>query len=310
MPAETVHAESQARGWRRLHSVIQDSLILTDFPCVNWSLEHFFFMATPRNLLVDPSTSGAYHCVSRCVRRAFLCGRDSYSGRDYEHRRTWIRNRLRELAGLFAVEVHSYAVMSNHLHVVIRNRPDHAGKWDDEEAARRWLCLFPGPTGRVGRAPEESAIKSLCQDPGGLAVRRARLADPSWFMRCLKEPIARRANREDECTGRFWEGRFKCEKLDDAGAALACMAYVDLNPVRAGIASTLEESEFTSVQERITAFRARRQLQHAPPNPTPPQARLIAQATEDSKRDQWLAPIGSPLPPPPRSSTGSTRRTE
>jgi len=250
-------------------------------------------MATPRRLLVDPSHSGVFHCVSRCVRRAFLCGRDAYSGRDYEHRRGWIRDRLRELTGLFAVEVHSYSVMSNHLHAVVRTLPQQVAGWDDEEVARRWLWLFPGRGGKQGEPPEEEAIRALCRDARKLASCRKRLADLSWFMRCLNEPIARRANREDECTGRFWEGRFKCQKLEDTGAVLACMAYVDLNPVRAGIAETPERSEFTSVQDRAAACRARRQLARAPEDPTSAQAQLIAQARTEARRDDWLAPLGS-----------------
>jgi hypothetical protein len=181
-------------------------------------------MATARSLLVDPATSGVFHCVSRCVRRAFLCGRDSYSGRDYEHRRDWIRDRLRDLAGLFAVEVHAYAVMSNHLHLVVRTLPGRAGGWNDEEVARRWLWLFPGKDGKPGLPPGDDAIRALCEDSKKLAACRARLADLSWFMRALNGPIARRANREDGCSGRFWEGRFKCQKPDDEGATLACMA--------------------------------------------------------------------------------------
>ena len=194
--------------------------------------EHSCAVATPRRLIVDPARGGVFHCVSRCVRRAFLCGRDAYSGRDYEHRRGWIRDRLRQLAGLFAVEVHSYSVMSNHLHMVVRTLPRQVADWDDEEVARRWLWLFPGRGGKRGQAPEEEASHALCRDRSKLASCRERLADLSWFMRCLNEPIARRANREDECTGRFWEGRFKCQKLEDAGAVLACLAYVDLNCLR------------------------------------------------------------------------------
>ena len=258
-------------------------------------------MATPRRLLVDPTKTGVFHCVSRCVRRAFLCGRDSYSGRDYEHRKAWVRDQLRELAGLFAVEIHSYTVMSNHLHLVVRTLPRQVEGWDQEEIARRWLQLFPGPGKRRKRdqagqlqPPEESEIQDMCRDTEKLATCRARLADLSWFMRCLNEPIARRANREDDCTGRFWEGRFKCQKLDDEGAVLACMAYVDLNPVRAGIAAAPEQSDFTSAQDRAVACKARRQLARAPQSPTPPQAKLIERAEAESRRDHWLAPIGTP----------------
>jgi REP element-mobilizing transposase RayT len=251
-------------------------------------------MATPRRLLVDPAESGTFHCISRCVRRAFLCGRDAHSGQNFEHRRAWIRDRLRELADGFAIEVRSYSVMSNHLHVVARTLPGRATAWNDEEVARRWLRFFPGPGGKPGRPPGEAAIRALCGDPEKLATRRARLADLSWFMRCLNEPIARRANREDDCTGRFWEGRFKCQKLDDEGAILACMTYVDLNPVRAGLAETPEASDFTSAQDRAVARRARRQLAEAPQDPTAAQEPLLAQARAEATRDSWLAPFATP----------------
>ena len=128
-------------------------------------------MATPRRLLVDPAKSGVFHCVSRCVRRAFLCGCDPYSGQDYQHRRAWIRDRLRELAGLFAVEVHSYAVMSNHLHLVVRTLPGLVGGWSDEETARRWLAVAVPRQRRPTGFPARWGISSKELSPRGRSPR-------------------------------------------------------------------------------------------------------------------------------------------
>ncbi len=230
---------------------------------------------------------GVYHCVQRVVRRAFLCGVDPLSGNSYDHRRTWIRDRLKSLAGLFGVEIAAFAVLSNHVHVILRNRPDVVALWSDQEVARRWLTLFPG---RVGTKPDppsalagvagltvegarsllsgtpamspgrepvdplEQAVAMLSADPALMATIRGRLSSLSWFMRALAEPIARRANREDHCSGRFFEGRFKSQRLLDEAALLACSVYVDLNPIRARLADRPETSELTSAHERIMAL--------------------------------------------------------
>ncbi len=205
-----------------------------------------------RHRLVAPDEPGFYHCISRCVRRAWLCGTDALSGRSFEHRRGWVEQRLLELADIFAVGLYAYAVMSNHTHVVLRVDPGAAHMWSDEDVAVRWVRLFPATTdGAIDpiRCREKEA--ALLGNHERLAVCRQRLGDLSWFMRCLNEPIARRANREDGCTGRFWEGRYTCQALLDEAAVLACMNYVDLNPIRAGIADDLSSSEHTGIKRRI-----------------------------------------------------------
>ena len=205
-----------------------------------------------RDVLADGEVQIA-HCVNRCVRRAFLCGKDEASGRDYDHRRQMIRQRLEFLAGIMGIEVLGYAVMSNHFHTILRNRPDIVETWSDEDVARKWWMLCPArrnPDGSPAE-PTELELKELRTNRRELREKRRRLASISWFMRFLCERIAKDSNKEDKCTGRFWEGRFKAQVLKDDAAILACLQYVDLNPIRAGIAKSLEASDFTSVQDRI-----------------------------------------------------------
>ncbi|MCF1182337.1 transposase, partial [Marichromatium gracile] len=217
-------------------------------------------MTRPRAALVSLSDTPWYHVVTRCVRRAYLCGFDRLTGRSFEHRRGWVELRLRQLAGVFAIDVAAYAVMSNHVHLVVRVDADRAAGWSETEVLRRWRCLFRGPmvverflspATRAGMTEAE-----LDGVAGLIATYRTRLADLSWFMRVLNESIARAANREDGVRGRFWEGRFRSQAILDETALLAVMAYVDLNPIRAGIAETPEESAHTGIAARIAALRA------------------------------------------------------
>ena len=236
-----------------------------------------------REVLADGEVQ-VVHCVNRCVRRGFLCGTDELTGKDYEHRRQWIRNRLEFLAGVFAMDVLGFSVMSNHLHVILRNRPDVVKTWSDEEVARRWWNLFPSRRNQDGSPaePAETDLKSLMADAKVLAELRARISSVSWFMRCTSEVIARMANAEEECTGRFWEGRFKATVLTDESAIAACMVYVDLNPVRAGLATTAEQSDFTSGQERIADLKSADEVSTA-------DAKDLR--IEHGENAGWLAPI-------------------
>ena len=210
-------------------------------------------MTQARSQLVPAGADGLYHCITRCVRRAWLCGVDPVTGKDFDYRRDWIEDRLADLAEIFAVSIWSYAVMSNHVHAVIEIRAEAARTWSVQEVAERWLRLYPTRDGSV-----ESAVEVLAGNPARIEVLRERLCSLSWFMKSLNEPIARRANAEDECTGRFWEGRFTSQPLLDKAAVLSAMAYVDLNPIRAGITDSLEGSRHTSIVKRIEAEAADR----------------------------------------------------
>ena len=209
-------------------------------------------MPQARENQISLDATSTYHCISRCVRRQFLCGKDANTGKDFSHRRDWIRARIFELQSIFAIEVCAYAVMSNHAHLVLCVQQDVALDWDDQEIARRWLKLFGGKplvrsfvAGEQLSEAQKSAVSALIER------YRERLFSISWFMRCLNEPIARQANAEDNVTGRFWEGRFKSQALLDEAALIAAMAYVDLNPIRANMAQAPEESDYTAIEQRI-----------------------------------------------------------
>ncbi len=212
-------------------------------------------MPQARNTQISITDTPYYHCMGRCVRRAFLCGEDSATGKDYSHRKIWIVDRLRELAEAFTIDVCAYAVMSNHYHLVLRINADKSKQLSDGDVIERWMSLFNGNVlinryinGECHTSAEKDKAREI------IAEWRERLSDISWFMRCLNESIARQANAEDKCTGRFWEGRFKSQALLNEQAVLSCMVYVDLNPLRAALSDNLEDSDFTSIQQRIAAY--------------------------------------------------------
>ncbi|MCP4414247.1 MAG: transposase [Gammaproteobacteria bacterium] len=218
-------------------------------------------MTQPRSRLVSVVDTPYYHCIGRCVRRAFLCGIDASSGRNYEHRRQWLLERLKQLTQIFAIDVCSYAVMSNHYHVVVKLSPSSANDWTDKVIIERWSSLYRGNEHtRAYLSGEALSLSSRAYINTHLPIWKERLSSLSWFMKCLNEYIARRANAEDQCTGHFWEGRFKSQALLDEAALISCMAYVDLNPIRAKMATTPKQSDYTSIQERIRQLLPVRQI--------------------------------------------------
>lgn len=213
-------------------------------------------MGQPRCNQISLEVTPYYHVISRCVRRQFLCGADPLTGQDYSHRRTWIQRRLSQLVDAFAIDLCAYAVMSNHYHLVLRVDQSAARSWSAVEVLRRWLRVFQGPSWM------HEVIRDDCSKGISEAMRfvieayRSRLMSISWFMRCMNEPIARRANREDGVTGHFWQGRYRLQALADEGALLAAMAYVDLNPLRASIVDRPEAAADCSAKQRFGTFGA------------------------------------------------------
>ncbi len=213
-------------------------------------------MTSARSTKIDLNATPFYHCMSRCVRRSFLCGVDKETGVDYSHRKHLIVQRIKQLADIFAIQICSYAVLSNHYHLVLFINENFAHSWNDEEVIARWEMLHP---------IDASKYKDLELHNPFLKEKilewRSRLVSISWFMKCLNETIAKICNKEDDCKGHFWEGRFQSQALLDEAAVIAAMAYVDLNPIRAKITDTPETSEFTSIFDRINTLRTNNSTQ-------------------------------------------------
>lgn len=237
-----------------------------------------------REEVFAPDEIAIVHVMNRVVRGAFLMGTDPLTGVHYDHRKLQMEALFERFAGLWGIDLLAYAILSNHFHAVLRSRPDVVATWSDTEVARRWRLICPLRKEKDGTAkePTEAELNAIRCDPKQLAKIRSRLSDISWWMRLICQRIGTSANREDQRTGKFWEARFKAVRLLDEESLLACAAYVDLNPIRAALAQTLEESAFTSVQRRIQAL------------------------AQGPRRDGFLAPIGideqhDPLGPHPSS---------
>jgi hypothetical protein len=212
-----------------------------------------------RSVAIPQTEIGVYHLRNRCVQQAFLCGYDAVNKVDYSHRKVWIWEKLKLLMRAFAIDLLKCSLMDNHLHLLLRNRPDLVEEWSDEEVARRWWEICPERLDVDGSPAEPKPIEleQWLNDPERMLELRERLSSPSWLMQIWCSYIGRRANRESGKTGRFFEERFKSVRLLDEAAVLACALYIDLNPIRAAVAETPEASDYTSAQARILGRKQR-----------------------------------------------------
>lgn len=208
-------------------------------------------MTIARKQLISSEVTSYYHVIARCVRRAYLCGSDRLTGKSYNHRKDWVLERLSLLVECFSIGVCAYAIMDNHYHLVLHLDQNLADQWTDSEVMSRKHRLFAQAQYKRLYSRHVSRTSSSEEVASDASVWRERLSSISWFMRCLNEDIAKKANKEDDCTGRFWQGRFKSQAILDLESLKTCMAYVDLNPARAGLSFTLISSDYASVQSRL-----------------------------------------------------------
>ena len=248
-------------------------------------------MTKPRKQQISLDATPFYHCVSRCVRRAFLCGYDRLTGRSFEHRRHQIESDILRLASVFFIDIAAFSVMENHYHLVLHVGRDACMKATPISIAQRWHQIFSGKEvskkfidGDYIEPYEKEQLDSL------IDLWRLRLHDISWFMKVLNENIAKRANQEDDCTGHFWQARFKSQALLDEQAVLSCMTYVDLNPVRAAMAETPEQSDHTSIQLRIEHWKNRSKELHG---------KQFSDNDEDFQPESLMPFAGNPRQPMP-----------
>jgi len=247
-------------------------------------------MTVARSQLIHPDISLWYHCISGCVRGAFLFS----EGSEYQRKR-WIEERLRYLAEVFTVSVGSYAILDSHMHLVLGLEPERLAQLSDNEVLDRWYMLFPPKGSNRKELSGEKLQERRDQDLADIDLMnelRRRIGSISWFHKQLKEPLSKMINKEEGRRGTFFEGRFKSIAVADRDALVTTCVYVDLNVVAAGLADSPEASDFTAIKARIDHVRALGRLDDL----AAAQQNSVAAATlgEGLNTGLWLAPIEEP----------------
>lgn len=206
-----------------------------------------------------PSEINKLQITSRCVRECQLMGINPKTGRDYQQRRAWLEKRIKRLAAYFAIEIQSYSISDRELVLTILNRPDNVEAWSDREVTYRWLMICPKRKTRSGepREPNEEEILEIVQDKDLLRELRTRLSDPSWLMRLILQPLAARANLEEDLTGDFWQGRYQALVLLDEATTLAASVFTDLASIKDDLQKQLCDSLYSSLRIRWESLHSR-----------------------------------------------------
>lgn len=253
-----------------------------------------------RSSLINPDEINIVHAVAKTVRNLFLFGQDYSADSDYSHRKDWIFSIMEFQSTLMAVDVLDFAIMSNHIHFVLRTRPDIVNTLDDHEVARRWLTLCPKSKKRTlvdGKVivtpipPKAADIAVTAADKDKIKKLRLQLSSVSWWMRLLCQKVAQRANFEDGISmGHFFKGRFHATLINDEPHLLGCSVYVDLNAIKAAMTETLDGYNYISASVRLEQIRLRhrvkKEAERQEDHPDIPQKTAI-----HSSKGEFLSPI-------------------
>jgi hypothetical protein len=237
-------------------------------------------MTIARAQLIDPSVSRWYHCVTRCVRRAPLLAEGSFD------RKAWLERRIEELAGIFAVSVGAYSILDDQIQLLVRHEAEIAGSWSATEVVRRRARLYP-PYDRSRRPlpVTDLWVAQRRKDAAGVLTAREQLQNIGRFMKCLKEPLSRMANREDHTGGPFFDERFKSVGiLDDQSLVAACI-YIDLSPSWTAKAARPLETPYTSLRTRAAHLKRFRRTA------VPRKIKTGSKSSAHAEDSLWLCPI-------------------
>lgn len=234
----------------------------------------------PRSSVISSDEITIAHVWSQTVQQMFLLGRDELTNRDYSHRKDWVIDIMAHQSMFMAVDILRFAIMDNHVHFLLRTRPDIVRGWSDEEVAWNYLLLCPKKKRRKkvdGKweyevvEPSQCDIDAIVNDAKKLKKLRQKLSSLSFWMQLLKQKVAKKANaevqKEGVCKGAFWKGRFEMTVILTQEHLLTCSAYIDLNPFRAKMTDRLDGYRYTSVYSDLMNI-FRQMLERNDLNPT------------------------------------------